>query len=388
MNLESIVLELALIIGGAALLGTLFLYIKQPIIIAYILLGVIIGPHALGLLPRTGHIEQISHIGVILLLFILGLNLQPLKLAKLFKKTALFTLGTSIVFAGVSFGFAMLLRFSFNTALIFAAAMMFSSTVIGLKLIPATTLHHRHIGEMMTSVLLIQDIMAIMVILFITGEKSGHVLATFGLLAGKFILLCLVAFAGVRIVIIPLLTKFDIIQEYTFVATLAWCLIWAEAAHSAGLSYEMGAFVAGLSIASCRIALVIAEHLKPLREFFLILFFFALGAKIDFRMPLWIILAAVLFGTVLVPLKASVFRLFLHRSRERKNIIRELPVRLAQSSEFSLLVAFSAVSAGLLPGRESMVIQIATITTFIISTYWVVWRYPTPISSGPASGDK
>ena len=67
---------------------------------------------------------------------------------------------------------------------------------------------------------------------------------------------------------IPLLTKFSVVQEYTFVATLAWCLLWAETAHILGLSYEMGAFVAGLSIASCKVATIIAEYLKPLREFF------------------------------------------------------------------------------------------------------------------------
>ncbi|MCK5804267.1 MAG: cation:proton antiporter [Lentisphaeria bacterium] len=380
MNLESILFELSVIMVGSAVLGTLFLYAKQPIIIAYIAMGVAAGPNGFSLIGRTEHIEQISHIGVILLLFLIGLSLQPEKLVKLFRKTSLLTFATSLLFALVSLLFSLLIGFDFQTSLIFGAAMMFSSTVLGLKLIPTNTLHHKRTGELMTSVLLMQDMLAILVILFITGEKSDHVLVTFAMLAGRFVVLCLLAFVSVRFVMMPLLKKFDVVQEYTFLATLAWCLLWAETAHIVGLSYEMGAFVAGISIASCEVALLIAERLKPLREFFLILFFFAVGSKLDFRLEPRLLLSAIAFGAVLVPLKAWVFRFAFRRSGEESELPKELAVRLAQSSEFSLLVAFSALSIGVLSAEGAMVIQIATIATFVLSTYWVVLKYPTPIS--------
>jgi Kef-type K+ transport system membrane component KefB len=258
--------------------------------------------------------------------------------------------------------------------------MMFSSTVIGLKLVPITTLHHKRTGEVMTGVLLLQDVLAILVILFVTGEKSDHVPATFAILVGKFLIICLLSFVGVRYLMVPLLRRFDVVQEYTFIATLGWCLLWAEAAHMLGLSYEIGAFVAGLSIASCPVALVIAEHLKPLREFFLILFFFAVGAELDFRLAPRLIIAALVFGAILVPLKKTVFHFAFRKSGESPQLSRELAVRLAQSSEFSLLVVFAALSVGVLSPEKGMVVQITTIVTFIISTYWTVLRYPTPIS--------
>ena len=380
MNLDTIIFELSVIIVGAALLGTLFLYAKQPIVIAYIVLGIVIGPHGMALIRRTDHIEQISHFGVILLLFLIGLHLQPRKLIQLFKRTSVLTLGTSALFGGVSLLFGLLLGFDIHSACILGASMMFSSTVVSLKLIPTTTLHHKRTGEVMTSVLLLQDVLAILVILFVAGEKNGNVLMTFGLLSTKFSLLCLLSFLGVRYIMLPLLTKFDVVQEYTFVATLSWCLLWAEIAHLFGLSYELGAFVAGLSIASSKVALVIAEHLKPLREFFLILFFFAIGAKLNLRMDPGLLLAAIVFGIVLVPLKALVFRFAFRRSGESPALSRELAVRLAQSSEFSLLVAFAAVSIGVLSTEKAMVIQVSTIITFVLSTYWVVLKYHTPIS--------
>ncbi|MCK5335092.1 MAG: cation:proton antiporter [Gammaproteobacteria bacterium] len=381
MVIDSIIFQLSAIIIGAAVLGTLFLYARQPIIIAYIAAGIMIGPSGYGLIKETGQIEQISHFGIILLLFLIGLNLQPGKLMHLFKKTSPLTLGSSLVFALTAGIFALLLSLDFDNALIFGAAMMFSSTVISLKLIPTTTLHHKRKGEIMTSVLLIQDILAILIILFITGDKGDNTFITFAILAGKFSILCLLAFMGVKYVMTPLLQKFDVVQEYTFLATLAWCMLWAQGAHILGLSYELGAFVAGLSIASCIVAQVIAEHLKPLREFFLILFFFAVGAELNFDMELKLLLAAILFGALIVPLKAWVFRHAFGWAGESAELSKELAARLSQSSEFSLLVAFSALSMGLLTKETSMIIQVATITSFIISTYWVVLKYPTPISN-------
>jgi Kef-type K+ transport system membrane component KefB len=381
MNLDSIIFELSAIVVGAAVMGTLFLYAKQPIILAYVAVGFAMGPHGFGLIQNTEHIEKISHFGIILLLFLIGLHLQPLKFVKLFRKTSLLTFGTSLLFGGLSFLFALMLSYDMRSAIIFGAAMMFSSTVISLKLIPTTTLHHKRTGEVMTSVLLLQDVLAILVILFLTGEKSDHVLVTFAMLAGKFALVCLLSFVGVRYLMVPLLKKFDVVQEYTFIATLGWCLLWATAAHMLGLSYEMGAFIAGLSIASSPVALVIAEHLKPLREFFLILFFFTVGAELNLRIAPALLLAAVLFGALLVPLKACIFRFAFRKNGESPALSGELAVRLAQSSEFSLLVVFAALSVGTLSTEKAMVIQVATIVTFIVSTYWVVLRYPTPISS-------
>lgn len=384
MDLQSIIFELAVIVVGASIVGTLFLYAKQPIIIAYIAVGFLVGPGMFGLIKSPEQIENISHFGVILLLFLIGLNLQPKKLVRLFKETAAITFGSSILFGGLGLFAGKVLGFDLRSAAIFGAAMMFSSTVVGLKLIPTTTLHHRRTGEMMTSILLLQDMLAILVILFVTGKQSDQVLIGFILLVAKFALLCLLAFAGVRYVVIPLFKKFDVVQEYTFLTTLAWCLLWAETADLAGLSYEMGAFVAGLSIASCPVALVIAEHLKPLREFFLILFFFSVGSRLDLGLEPRLLFGALAIGVILVPLKAVVFRLAFRKTNEKDSLKHELASRLAQSSEFSLLLVFSAASTGAISSDAAIVTQIATIVTFVVSTYWVVSKYPTPISKNAA----
>ena len=380
MELE-ILFELAVIMVGAAVLGTLFLFLRQPIVIAYIAIGFALGPGGLSLIKETTHLEQIAHIGVILLLFLIGLNLQPQKLLSIFQKTALLTLSTSLLFALAATSFALLLQFSISASLIVGAAMMFSSTVVGLKLVPTTTLHHKRPGEVITGILLLQDLLAILLILLLSGGGSEHPIMAFGLLLLKFIALTIALFLGVRWIMLPLLTRFDVVQDYTFVATLGWCLLGAEAAHLLGLSYEIGAFTAGISIASSPVALAIAEHLKPLREFFLILFFFAIGARLNLQIDPLLLTAAIIFGVLLVPLKAFIFRKAFAWSGEKEPASKELSVRLSQASEFSLLVVIAATNGGWLQYEQGMMIQIATLITFIFSTYWTVLRYPTPISA-------
>ena len=381
MALDNIVLELAVIFAGAALLGTLFLFLRQPIILAYILLGVLIGPFGLGVMGSAEHIEHLSHVGIILLLFLLGLNLHPKNLLQLFRKTSIVTLVTSMTFMMLGAGVCLLFGFSLADSLVVGAAMMFSSTIVSIKLIPTTTLHQKHTGEMMISVLLLQDILAILLILFLGGGRDGS-----GILASVLVVLKLAGLGGaalllVKFVIMPLFARFDVIKEYFFLVSLGWCLLMAETAQLLGLSYEMGAFAAGVAMAAFPVALVIAENLKPLREFFLILFFFSIGARFDLFDTQQLLLPGLVLTAVIMLAKPVLFRRAFELIHEEARIARELGVRLAQASEFSLLLAYSAEKTGNITASASSLIQIVVIFTFIVSTYLVVSKYPTPISA-------
>ncbi len=382
MRLDNIVLELAVIFSGAALLGTLFLYLRQPIILAYIAWGALIGPLGLKVLGSAEHIEHLSHVGIILLLFLLGLNLHPEKLLQLFRKTSVVTMGTSAAFMVLGFAVTIGFGFGWMDSVVVGAAMMFSSTIVSLKLTPTTTLHQKHTGEMMISVLLFQDILAILLILFLGGGKGGQS----GLLGAVLVMLKLaglglVSFAVVKFVIIPLFRRFDVIKEYFFLVSLGWCLFSAEVAHLIGLSYEMGAFIAGVAMAAFPVALIIAESLKPIREFFLILFFFSIGARFDLFVTKNLFLPGVVLTAAIILAKPLLFRMAFKSIREEAGISRELGIRLAQASEFSLLVAYTAEKSGNISVDASYLIQTVVMLSFVASTYWVVWKYPTPISS-------
>ena len=373
--------SLFLIFVGAALFATLALLARQSLIIGYIVLGVVLGQWGLAWVTDTKLIQDISNIGIIFLLFLLGLNLSPRKLFDLLKQTTIVTLLTSAVFATVGWGFAVLAGFNTLNAVIVGVSCMFSSTIIGLKLLPTTVLHHKHTGEVIVSVLLLQDLIAIVVLLAFQAMSSDQ--STMFELAKLVVLLPVligVAWGLKHLVLLKLFMKFDRIQEYVFLLALAWCLGIAQLAHSIGFSYETGAFIAGITIATSPIALFIAESLKPLRDFFLVLFFFALGAGLNISALDQIWLPATLLGAAMLVVKPIVFRFALQHVSETNKLGWETGFRLGQMSEFSLLIVFVAAQSALIDLTTVYFVQLATVVTFIGSSYSVVLRYPTPIA--------
>ncbi len=382
MHSESILFSIFLIFGGAALLATVALYLRQAMLVAYLAIGAILGPWGLSLVSDADLISDIARIGIIFLLFLLGLNLSPQKLFELLRETTLVTVFCTLVFGGIAGSIALVFGFGSVDALIIGVCASFSSTIIGLKLLPTTVLHHRHIGEVIISVLLLQDLIAIIAMLVIQGYGgSGEALA-FNILKGFIALplLGLVAWAGHRFIIFKLFQKFDRIQEYVFLISIGWCLSLAQLGEFLGLSYEIGAFAAGVAIATSPMALHISVSLKPLRDFFLVLFFFALGAGFDMVAATGIILPAILIAAVLLIIKPIVFRCLLVSQAETNPLAWETGVRLGQLSEFSLLIVFVARQNQLITPETFYIVQLATIISFIVSAYWIVAKYPTPIA--------
>ncbi|MCZ6796755.1 MAG: cation:proton antiporter, partial [Gammaproteobacteria bacterium] len=373
--LDHIILQFVVIFAGAALFATLFLYLRQPIILAYIALGIVVGPKGLELINDAEQIEQLSRIGIILLLFLIGLNFQPAKLVGLLGRIGIVTLATCFIFMLLSLAVALVLGYPFIDSLIIGAALMFSSTIVSLKLIPTTQLHHHHVGEVMISVLLLQDVIAIVLILLVTEGGMDSITITVALLLLKLVMLSVTSFIIVRFVITNLFLKFDVIKEHSFVMALGWGLFVAGAAEMLGLSYEMGAFIAGISLATVPNALVIAEELKPLRDFFLILFFFSIGAKFDLLVSQQLIVPGLIITVLLMVAKPVMFNWGFKAIGETSKNSAELGARLGQASEFSLLIAFSALASGLIEERSSYLIQLVVVLTFVVSTYWVVNRY-------------
>jgi len=377
----SIVFSFFLIFTGAALLATIALYARQAMIIAYILLGVIMGPWGLKLIGDPHLIQGLSDIGIMFLLFLLGINLPPAQLWKMLGEALGVTLASSVIFMALGMGIALAFGFSMPEAILIGATMMFSSTIIGLKLLPTTTLHHRHTGQVIISILLLQDIIAIITLSLLQGYgKGGNLILDIGLQLLYLPLLVGLATVLERYVIHRLIARFDQIHEYIFLLTLGWCLGLAEIAAMLGLSHEVGAFIAGVALATSPIALFISESLKPLRDFFLILFFFSLGAGFDLGGVGDIFAVSLSLAVVMLLFKPYVFAWLLKRADEKRAISLEIGVRLGQISEFALLIAVLALDSHFISARASNVIQLATLLTFIISSYAIVLRYRTPIA--------
>ena len=374
--------SLFLIFAGAAVLATLALYGRQPLLLAYIAIGCVLGPYGLALVNDANLLSEIAEIGIIFLLFLVGLDLQPNKLRNLFAKTLLTALLTSAVFFLVGFGLMLAFGFAYTEAVVTGIAVTFSSTILGIKLLPTTVLHHRHIGELVVSLLLIQDFIAIIALLFISGygDDLAGLLSNLGTIAVSLPLLAGAAWLGVRLGVLPLLKRFDVFHEFTFLLAIGWCLGFASLAALAGLSHAIGALVAGVALATSPIALYIAESLRPLRDFFLVLFFFSVGAALDIGLMLDVALPTALLATALILLKPGAFSTLLRWRGESPANAWEVGFRLGQASEFSLLVSYVAVTAGMLGKEAAHVIQGATVLTLVISSYLVIFRYPSPIA--------
>ncbi len=369
-----------LIFSGAAVLASVALYTRQPLLVAYIVLGALLGPSGLEAVTDTGLLSDIAHIGIIFLLFLLGLDMQPSHLIHMLRKATLVALVSSLLFLGLGYGITLAFGFTQTEALVVGAAMMFSSTIIGIKLLPTTVLHHKHTGELVVGLLLLQDVIAILVLLLL-NSGGGESPAT-GFLKSMLALPTLVfaAWLMVRFVLLPLLMRFDRFHEYIFLVAIGWCLGMAEAAELVGLSAEMGAFIAGVTLATSPISQYIATSLKPLRDFFLIMFFFSVGASFNLSLLDDILLPALVMTLAVLVFKPLVFRTLLRGISENSETGWEIGFRLGQTSEFSLLIAYLAFASQLIGTEASHVIQATAILSFLLSTYVVIFRYPSPIA--------
>ncbi len=376
---QDIVFSFFLVFAGALVLATFALFTRQPLLIAYIALGAIVGPFGMGWIEHPDELADMADIGIIFLLFLLGLDMQPSTLLAMLRKAMLVALASSLVFFAAGFGLTQAFGFSTMDSIIIGLAMMFSSTIIGLKLLPTTVLHHKHIGELMIGLLLIQDMLAILVLILLGVLEGGSSMPVWQ----PFVALPLMAAACyllVKGVLLPLIVRFDRYHEYLFILAIGWCLAVAEGAKLVGLTHEIGAFIAGVTLATSPIAQFIAISLKPLRDFFLVMFFFALGARFNLQLLADVALPASLLALLVLVLKPVSFRLLLGRFSERRELAWDVGLRLGQISEFSLLIGFVAVQSALLSEQGSLLIQATAILTFVISSYIVVFSLPNPIA--------
>ena len=376
----NIVYSFFLIFSGAAALASLALLTRQPLILAYIVLGAMVGPYGFSLIDNFQLLSDIAEIGIIFLLFLLGLDMQPAALLHVLRKATIVAVVSSLLFAVIGYGVALSSGFTQKEAMVVAIAVTFSSTIIGIKLLPTTVLHHRHVGELVVGLLLVQDLVAIISLLILAAGDDGLSATDMGL---TFLALPLIiggAFLIVKYVLLKLFAKFDRFHEYVFLLAIGWCLGVAEASRAMGLSLEIGAFIAGVTIATSPIAQYIAESLKPLRDFFLVLFFFSLGASLNIPLLPDIIIPALLLSLILLAAKPAIFSLLLRMVKEDPKDSWEIGFRLGQISEFSLLIAFLALAKGMIGEAASMLIQTTAIMMFMLSSYIVVLNFQSPIA--------
>ncbi len=382
IGVENFFSDLTGLIVFAAILSYLAIILKQPVIIAYIFCGVIAGPHGLKLIRQIDFLDSASRVGVTFLLFLAGITLHPRHLARLFSRTSLVTAASCITSFVIAFCFAGIFGFNVINSLYIGFAMMFSSTILVIKLLPTTKLHHGKIGALCIGLLILEDLIAIAVLILIRGLRQGEAVPLeFALFVLRTAVFVAILFILEQFVIRKIMLQVDRFQETIFIIGIAWCLGLAVIASKIGLSFEIGAFFAGVALARHPISLFISEKLKPLRDFFLVIFFFVLGAQINIFTLGSVLLPALILAVVFAIVKPIYLSKYLFMAKVEKDLAHEASLRMGLLSEFSLLIAITAFSLGNISQQAAQFIELVTMLTMIISSYRVILTLPTPIGT-------
>lgn len=369
---QAIFYQLSIVMVIAAVVSLVLRLFRQPLIIGYILTGILVGPSLLGVINDHKAFESFSQIGIALLLFIVGLGLN----IGIVKDTGravfvafgvrLFGVGSLVLLA------SLLLGYTPQEALILAVALLFSSTIIVVKALSDKKEQARLYGQISIGVLLIEDIAATLALLFISSN-SAQASTTNGLimLTAKGVLLA----AGLAVtggLVLPRLSRvFAISQELLYVFALAWAFGIASLFWWAGFSIEVGALFAGVAMAHLPYVPAIASRLKPLRDFFLVLFFIRLGESLGLAKISGALLPALIFSALILLAKPFLTMLALGLLGYTKQTSFKTSLHLSQISEFSIILIVLAVQKGL--GRPDLV-AVSTLTALItiaVSTYLI-----------------
>ncbi|MDI6788293.1 MAG: cation:proton antiporter, partial [Planctomycetota bacterium] len=376
--MHSLLQDIGISIIVATIIGIVTYRIKQPIILGYLIAGALIGPEiGLKLITHPANIEIISEIGLIFLLFIIGLEMNIPKIITSGKQVIIAGLGQYLLCVLLGLGFFSLLGYGLSgkniTGLYLALLCALSSTAVVVKLLYDKFEMDTLAGRITVGVLIIQDIWAILILAFQPNLQNPH-LSFFVVAILKTIALLGVGFLMSKYVLKHIYEWISKSPEMVVATSIGWCAFVAAAGGYIGLSKEMGALIAGLSISIFPYSLHITAKILPLRDFFLTLFFISLGMKIllpPFSL-IFIVLGVVVF--VIVSRFITVLPLLLLAgSGRRTGIITSL--NLSQISEFSLVIAAIGVSYSHI-GKDIMVIVIYAMSiTCIISSYFIKYNH-------------
>jgi Kef-type K+ transport system membrane component KefB/Trk K+ transport system NAD-binding subunit len=389
MTAENSFVEIAAILGLATLTGIIGQKLRQPLIIMFLVTGIFAGPSVLGIIHSYEQIELLAHIGIALLLFIVGLKLD-LHLIRTTGPVALATGLGQIVFTSlIGFGIALAMGMSLLSAAYVSVALTFSSTIIIVKLLSDKKEIDALHGQIALGFLIVQDIAAILALVGLTTlgasvAGEGHGVFAVALIVLKGVgLLAAVAWL-MRSVIPGLARRLSHSLELMTLFAIAWAVLLGAVSELLGFSKEVGAFLAGISLASTAYRDSIGARLSSLRDFLLLFFFIDLGSRLDWSMvgsQLGASLVFSLFVLIGNPLIVLII-MGVMGYRRRTGFLAGLTV--AQISEFSLIVAALGVSIGHISEETMGLITLVGVVTIFLSTYMILYSSPLyRLLSGP-----
>lgn len=383
--------EIAVLLVLAALLGFVGMMLRQPLIVAFIALGLIAGPSALDIVRADAQIDVLSQLGIAVLLFLVGIKLD-VKLIRSLGAVALMTGLGQVAFTSV-FGFliGMALGLDAITSLYVAVALTFSSTIIIVKLLSdkreIDSLH----GQIALGFLIVQDLVVVLAMIILSaigigtaeaGADSRSVAMVFG--AGIALVGLVVMF--VRYVANPLTEWLAQAPELLVIFAIAMAAMFAAIGYGVGLGKEVGGLLAGVALASTPYRETIAARLAPLRDFLLLFFFIALGSALDLSLLGSHITAAIIFSLFVLIGNPLIVLIIMGALGYRKRTGFLAGLTVAQISEFSLIFIAMGVSLGHLREDALGLVTMVGLVTIAASTYMITYSHQLYALCGPYLG--
>lgn len=372
-------LVVSLSVLSASIFGFIASIFRQPLIIGYIFAGLVLSLFGVFSRENQALLENMAHLGITFLLFLVGLEMNVKELAKVGRVALLVGGGQMIFTLLIGFLLALFLGFSPTPALYIAISLAFSSTIVAVKLLSEKKdLNSLH-GKITVGILLVQDVAAVFVLIFLSGFRTEVAsLLVFLPVFAKGILLL----AGVYILSRSILTKiFDrvamVSSELLFLAAVSWALALSALVSlpAVGFSIEIGGFLAGLALAGSSERLQIASRVKPLRDFFILAFFLLLGAQIVDGLTLSLILKGLLFSLFVLLVKPLIVFLMIGLFGYKSRTSFLSAVTLAQISEFSFVTVALGYTLGHITRGEVGLVAVVGMVTMATSAYLILGGY-------------
>ena len=372
--------EFALLLLMAAAAGSVSLWLRQPVLIAYIVIGIVAGPAVLGVVTAHDQIDLLAQVGVAVLLFVVGLKLDLQHIRHIGPVALATGLGQLTFTAVIGFLIILAMGKDWMEALYVAVALTFSSTIIIVKLLSdkreIDSLH----GRIAVGFLIVQDVavvIAMMVMSALRGDGGeGSLFALAGSLGVRIGIAAVSLYLLMRYVLPKLVDRMAQSQELLLIFAIAWGTGLAALGEWAGFSKEAGAFLAGFSLASTHYRDAINAKLTGIRDFLLLFFFIDLGAKLDFSTlggEVWPAVGLSLFVLIGNPLIVMAIMGYMGY-RKRTGFLCGLTV--AQISEFSIIFVAMGISLGHVDNGALGLTTLVGLTTIALSTYMIIYSHP------------
>lgn len=368
---SSIFTELSTVIVVVAAVSVVMRFLRQPLILGYILTGILVGPSALHLIHSKQAFDGFSSIGIALLLFIIGLGMN-IAVIKRVGKPVFITAGVLFAVIGSIGALAgrLGLGLSRQDAVIVGLALFFSSTIIIVKALTDKKEQNRLYGQIAIGVILLDDIVATVALLFVAAGKNESVGASALVpLAAKGLGLLLFLVVASKWLLPRLVRAIASNQESLFLFAIAWGFGVASVFAKAGFSIEVGSLFAGVSLASLPYAQEIESRLKPLRDFFIVLFFITLGESLNMSGLQTALVPALALSAIVIILKPMAVTTTLGLLGYPKRVAFKAGINLSQISEFSIVLVVLATSKGLVGTHLSAILTLVAMITITSSTY-------------------